>query len=209
MAPARQVVDKVVDTICEKLIEAGLNDAGQMNEDRASTMAGLLTRLALHHRQPAGRGSAAPVFKLQFSPDLPLVAVGAPAASYYPEVARGLGVDLCLPAHAEVANAVGATLGRVSQRVHLTVTQPVRGVFRVFTAAGPRDFEALEPALTLARELAGQEATMRALEAGAAQVELQFGQLDNAVSNDIDGHVFFEAVVTATASGAPRVRASV
>lgn len=208
LGPARQVVDKVVDTICEKLIEAGLNDAGQMNEDRATLMASLLTRLALHHRQPAGSGCASPVFKLQFSPDLPLVAVGAPAASYYPEVARGLGVELCLPTHAEVANAVGATLGRVSQRVHLTVTQPVRGVFRVFTACGPRDFEALAPALALARELAGQEASARALAAGATQPELQFGQLDNAVSNDIDGHVFFEAVVTATASGAPRTRAA-
>ncbi|MEY3125271.1 MAG: hypothetical protein RLZZ573_1791 [Pseudomonadota bacterium] len=200
-APARDIVEKVTDTICQKLVEAGLNDAGQMNEGNASKMAHLLTQMALHHRSaPAGTASAS-VFQLHFSPDVPLVAVGAPAASYYPTVAKGLGVQLCMPAFAEVANAVGAVMGEVSQRVHLTVSQPVRGVFRVFAVAGPQDFDALAPAIAHAQELAGQEAVRRALEVGAATVTLQFSQSDNKVNNDIDGNVFFEARVTATASG--------
>lgn len=201
VAPSRQVVDLVIATISQKLIEAGLNDAGHMNEANAGRVAALLTQLALSRGQdPAG---AAALFKLQFAPDLPLVAVGAPAASYYPEVARGLGIALVLPPFGEVANAVGSVFGRVSQRVHMTVTQPVRGVYRVFTPDGPRDFAGLDAALALARDLAAVEAHLRALQAGAAQVDMGFTQSDNSVSNDIDGHMFFEAIVTAIASGPP------
>jgi N-methylhydantoinase A/oxoprolinase/acetone carboxylase beta subunit len=201
VAPSRQVVDLVIATISQKLIEAGLNDAGHMNEANAGRVAALLTQLALSQGQAAAGAHA--LFKLQFAPDLPLVAVGAPAASYYPEVARGLGIELVLPPFGEVANAVGSVFGRVSQRVHMTVTQPVRGVYRVFTPDGPRDFSALDDALALARDLAAGEAHLRALQAGAAQVDVRFAQSDNSVSNDIDGHMFFEAIVTAIASGPP------
>lgn len=201
-APARQVVDRVIDTICQKLIEAGLNDAGQMNEGNANKIASLLTAMALTRPSSADSGQNA-VFNLQFSPFVPLVAVGAPAASYYPEVARGLGVRLIMPRFAEVANAVGAVLGQVSQRVHITVSQPVKGVFRVFTPGGPRDFNTLAPAIGHAQDLAGCEASARALESGAATVSLEFSQQDNHVNNDIDGNMFFEACVTATASGPP------
>ena len=249
-APARDVVAKVTETICNKLIEAGLNDAGQMNENSAGKVAALLTSMALARHsaalapQPMAAGSAPapalsmprpdtaagpiptnlneipwqtlaapqrsaampaqPVFALQFAPDMPLVGVGAPAASYYPAVARGLGVRLVVPPHAEVANAVGAVLGQVAQRVHITVTQPVRGTFKVFTPDGPQDFRGLDAAIAQARALAGKEAHARALAAGAVDAQVVFSQEDNQVNNDIDGNVFFEATVTATAWGRPR-----
>jgi len=41
------------------------------------------------------------------------------------------------------------------------------------------------------------------LQAGAASATLSFTQSDNSVSNDIDGDMFFEAIVTAIASGPP------
>jgi hypothetical protein len=202
------VVAKVVDTICQKLIEAGLNDAGQMNESTAGKVAALLTTMALGKNKEADSENASEsVFQLQFSPAMPLVGVGAPAASYYPAVAKGLGVTLRLPQFAEVANAIGAVLGEVSQRVHLTVTQPVRGTFKIFTAHGPVDFPDYASAIDHAKELAGKEAYTRAMDAGAAHAEVVFSQSDNSVNNDIDGNVFFEAVVTATASGPPRTKA--
>jgi N-methylhydantoinase A/oxoprolinase/acetone carboxylase beta subunit len=215
VAPSRQVVDLVLSTICQKLIEAGLNDAGQMNEDRASNMATLLTQMALQGRSsasvPTGNANAetAPtsVFALRFAPDMPLVAVGAPASSYYPAVAAALGMELRVPQYAEVANAVGAVLGEVSQRIHITVTQPVRGTFRVYTKGGPKDFAGVEAAIAHAKELAGAEATLNALGAGADGVQVAFSQTDNTVNNDIDGNMFFEAIVTATASGPPCMRA--
>ena len=43
----------------------------------------------------------------------------------------------------------------------------------------------------------------RALAAGALDPQVVFSQEDNQVNNDIDGNVFFEATVTATAWGRP------
>jgi N-methylhydantoinase A/oxoprolinase/acetone carboxylase beta subunit len=219
VAPSRDVVDKVMGAISQKLIEAGLNDAGQMNEANAGKVANLLTAMALHAGAglgageagagEAGHGGAPSVFSLRFAPELPLVAVGAPAHSYYPAVARGLGMALELPQHAEVANAVGAVLGQVSQRVHVTVSQPVRGVFRVFAGTGPRDFDALAPAIALAQQLASAEAQLRAIDAGAASATVVLSRWDNQVHNDIDGHMFFEARVTATASGPALTRTDI
>jgi hypothetical protein len=147
------------------------------------------------------------VFSLRFAPDMPLVAVGAPASSYYPTVANALGMPLRVPQYAEVANAVGAVLGEVSQRIHITVTQPVRGTFRVYTKGGPKDFAGVEAAIAHAKELAAAEATHNALGAGANGVQVAFSQTDNTVNNDIDGNMFFEAIVTATASGPPMTKA--
>ena len=144
-----------------------------------------------------------PVFDLRFAGDLPLVAVGAPAASWYPGVARALGVDLAVPEHGNVANAVGAVLGEVSQRVHLTVTQPQRGVFRVFTTEGPKDFAALPDAIAHAREVASREATALAREAGAAEIRVEVIVHDTSAQDDANNSVFFEARVSAEASGKP------
>jgi N-methylhydantoinase A/oxoprolinase/acetone carboxylase beta subunit len=202
-APSRQVVEHLVQTICTRLVEAGLNDAGKFGEAYAHRLAKTLTGLALASHD----GSAASrVFQLHFAPDIPLVAVGAPAASYYPEVGKRLGMAIALPAFAEVANAVGAVLGRVAQRVHMTVIEVSRGRYRLFTPGGVQDFAELDAALERARELTGVQARTLALEAGADEVELAYTQSRNSVDHDIDGSVFFEAVVTATASGAPRLR---
>ncbi|HRP95037.1 MAG TPA: hydantoinase/oxoprolinase family protein, partial [Rhodocyclaceae bacterium] len=151
-------------------------------------------------------GARGPVLAMRFAPDLPVVAVGGPAPSYYPEVARRLRVGLQMPRFAEVANAVGAVLGEVSQRVHVTLAQPSRGTFRVFAKEGPRDFATLDAAVEHARETAAAEASARAREAGAATLRIDYERDENSVANDIDGDVFFEMRLTAIASGPPRLR---
>jgi N-methylhydantoinase A/oxoprolinase/acetone carboxylase beta subunit len=198
--PSRHIVGHLVQVICTKLVEAGLNDSGHFGESHAHRLASTLTDLALTRH--AG-GAAKRVFHLQFAPDMPLVAVGAPAASYYPEVAGRLGMAPALPAFGDVANAVGAVLGRVAQRVHMTVTQVTRGQYHLFTPAGVEDYSDLAAALARARELTGAQARALAMQSGAEDVELVHTQSSNSVDHDLDGHVFFEAVVTATASGAP------
>jgi hypothetical protein len=114
-------------------------------------------------------------------------------------------MGLVLPAFAEVANAVGAVLGRVAQRAHMTVIEVSRRQYRLFTPGGVLDFAELDAALERARELTGAQARTLALEAGAAEIDLAYAENRNSVDHDIDGSVFFEAVVTATASGAPRL----
>jgi len=88
--------------------------------------------------------------------------------------------------------------------VHLTVTQPQRGVFRVFTTEGPRDFAALPEAIAHAREVAVREATALAVEAGAADIHVEVSVDDTSAQDDANNSVFFEARVSADASGKPR-----
>ncbi len=51
----------------------------------------------------------------------PLVAIGAPVATYYPMVAERLHTRLCIPPHAEIANAIGAVVGSVMQTIRALV----------------------------------------------------------------------------------------
>lgn len=205
VGPSQQVIDQVIDGIAQKLIEAGLNDAGQMNEQNAGKMSTLLTQMALH-RRGSQNSQAAPVFQIQFAPGMPLIAVGAPSHSYYPTVAREMGLELINPPHADVANAVGAVLGQVVQRVHLLVTQPSRGVFRLFGVDGPRDYPALPQAFEAARQATAAMARAQAIAAGGEESDLRLDWIhdENSVSNDIDGDVFFEARVGAVATARPK-----
>ncbi|MEM7256723.1 MAG: hydantoinase/oxoprolinase family protein, partial [Pseudomonadota bacterium] len=52
----------------------------------------------------------------------PVVGIGAPASSFYPPMTDYLDVDVLVPEHAEVANAIGAVVGVVKQSVQLTIT---------------------------------------------------------------------------------------
>ena len=76
-----------------------------------------------------------------------LAALGASAATHYPNIASFLDVDLTVPIHAEVAGAVGAAVGSVRQRVMIPVTQPTEGKFRVHLPQGPADFGIMDEAL--------------------------------------------------------------
>ncbi|MGR2740849.1 hydantoinase/oxoprolinase N-terminal domain-containing protein [Billgrantia sp. Q4P2] len=199
-APSREVFGRVVKAISTKLIEAGLHDANVDAQQArlASSLAALILR-------GESRVTTTPsVFTLNFSPLSPVVAVGGPAASYYPAVGEALGAEVVLPSHGEVANAVGTLLGQVVQRVHVSVLQPVHGRFRVFLPDGPCDHVTLEAAYAMARQTTAERAEALAWQAGAAKVEVRFEIDENRVDNDIDGEVFFEARVTAVAIGPPR-----
>jgi N-methylhydantoinase A/oxoprolinase/acetone carboxylase beta subunit len=200
-APSRDVVELLVRTVCGKLVEAGLNDAGRLDDAAAQRLAATLAELALAPRAGATSGR---VFELRFAPELPLLAVGAPAAVFYPAVAERLGMTLVRPPFAEVANAVGAVLGRVVQRVRLTVTQLARGQVRLFAHDGVHDFATPEVALVRARELAAEAAIALARQAGADGIEVTHDQATQVIGDEADAPVFFDAVVTATASGVPR-----
>ena len=45
-----------------------------------------------------------------------------------------------LPKYAEVANAVGAVVGRVTMRESGSVTAPSEGLYRVYLDQGPADY---------------------------------------------------------------------
>ena len=137
---------------------------------------------------------------------VPLIALGASAATHYPAIAALLGAELIVPPHADVAGAVGAAAGSVRQRVMITVTQPAEGRFRVHLPDGPKDLKDREESLELARQTASELATSRATQAGAVDVEVHVTEDINEVVLSENKTLFIEALIQAQATGVPTAR---
>ena len=135
----------------------------------------------------------------------PLVAVGAPAASYFPAVAERLSAELRLPRHAEVANAVGAVAAGVLQSSRVLISAPSSGYFRVHAGAGVEDFSEYDASLARARSLAKSLAREKAREAGADDVHVETEQHDLRAPGVGGEEIFIETSITAIAIGRPNL----
>lgn len=135
----------------------------------------------------------------------PLIAIGAPVATYYPRVAERLHTRLCIPQHAAVANAYGAVAGGVMQRVTAHITPITEGTFRVHASSGISTFHDLEEAAAHALSETSRLALDQAHRAGAVDVEVKTQREDNVARNELGLDLFIESVVTASAFGRPRM----
>jgi N-methylhydantoinase A/oxoprolinase/acetone carboxylase beta subunit len=133
----------------------------------------------------------------------PLVAIGAPAGAYYPEVARRLGAELAIPAHAAVCNAVGAIAGVVSQTVEILVNQPSFKVFRVHDPSGIQDYGDPAPALEHARRASRELALAAARRAGAAHPHVETSISERLAHAGPGADYLAEAVARSVATGRP------
>ncbi len=202
VSPSQQIFDTVTQKISQKLIEAGLHQLEKLSEAQTGKMTNILAYIILN---PRFQGSGEPLFELNFSRNHSVIAVGGPAADYFPDVSKRLGVDLVLPEHGEVANAVGAALGTVVQTSQINVTQPEFGVFYLFHRGQPMRFSNLQEAVNIAENMAREEAESLAIAAGATRIETSIDHDANHVKHDIDGELFVSTTVTATATGYPKM----
>ncbi len=146
------------------------------------------------------RGLVAPRLALT----APLVALGAGAATHYPAIGALLGADTRIPAHADVANAVGAVVGGVQIRRTGAVTCPSDGRYRAHLPTGPQDFETAAAAETALRDALVEAARAEAVAAGAEAPT--FADRISRREVTVEGRVqYVEAEVTVTASGRPRL----
>ncbi len=117
-----------------------------------------------------------------------------------------LEAEPVIPAHADVANAVGAVAGRVSVAKRLTISQPQAGTFRLHLAEGPRDFNAYEKAEAAALDTLRVAAAAAAAEAGAEDAELH--ETIAKREAEVEGSaMMIETEITVEASGRPRLAA--
>jgi N-methylhydantoinase A/oxoprolinase/acetone carboxylase beta subunit len=135
----------------------------------------------------------------------PLVAIGAPAGSYYPEVARRLGARLLVPQHAAVCNAIGAVAGVVSETCEVLVNQPALNQFRVHDPAGNRDYSEANAAIEDARRVSRDLALAAALRAGAIDPHIETSISERRARAGANAEVDYlaEAVVRSRATGRP------
>ncbi len=196
--PCQQVIDRLTEEIGRTLIEASLHQSDKLNEARLRNMSGFLTRLIYDGIPADGQN---PLFKIDFAPDYPLVAVGAPARIYYPAVSAQLGFDLHLTQNGDVAGAVGAVMGSVTQQAQITISQPEYGEFYLFHKTKPQKFYNLQEAIAWAEKIVTEEAGELAANAGATSIDIVLSRNENQVSHDIDGELFLDCQIAATATG--------
>jgi N-methylhydantoinase A/oxoprolinase/acetone carboxylase beta subunit len=134
---------------------------------------------------------------------IPLVAIGAPVAAYYSDIACRLGCELHVPAHAGVCNAVGAVAGVVSETIEILVNQPSFKVFRVHDPARSVDYSDLEEAVSHAERVATELALNAAVRAGASNPAVQLARREQRAHMGTGGDYVAELTVRATATGRP------
>ncbi|WP_343713212.1 hydantoinase/oxoprolinase family protein [Inquilinus sp.] len=195
---ARSVLERLTADSALALVEAALARDGVAEAAREAR--GLLPRRAV-----AGDAPVPALLRPALALGLPLVGIGASAATYYPEIARRLGTESVVPQHAGVTNAIGAVASGVLQTVAITITAPEEGRFRVHAPAGIRTFGSLAEAAAHAEAEARSRAEALAREAGGQEVAVTVTRADRVVSMAGGLDMFVESTVTATAAGRPRM----
>ncbi|MBA3911744.1 MAG: hydantoinase [Rhodobacter sp.] len=194
---AEGVVDQLTQQTVDCLLEAAFGEdagfAGQVPED-----------LARHPLTGAGLARHRGVVEVSLRLGVPVIGLGASAPSWYGAVGERLGCRMILPEHAGVANAIGAVAGQISQRAQALVSSPAEGRFVAHLARGLEVFPTSLAALEAVEAALVAEASDRARQAGA--VDLRVSVARDVREVEIEGRrMFIEAMVTATASGRPRV----
>ncbi|WP_343078793.1 hydantoinase/oxoprolinase family protein [Ostreiculturibacter nitratireducens] len=197
VAMAQLIVDRLTEQTVECLLETAFaEDAAFADEDPAP--------LARHRIVRAGLDGHRGVLEFTARLGVPLIGLGASAPNYYRAVGKRLGCPVVLPEHAGVANAIGAVVGQVSQRVSAEITSPGEGRFVAHLSDGPQSFGDRDEAFAAVEAALSDEAMGRARAAGAEHVRLIAER--NLSEVEIEGkQVFINATVTVVASGRPRV----
>ncbi len=194
---ARTIVDQLTHQTALALLETAFEE-----EDLPFGLPA--EQLARHVLMQRGLGGHAGILRIDTGLNVPVIGLGASAASYYPAVGALLRTDMILPEHAGVANAIGAVVGQVTMRRSGTVTSPSEGKYRVHLDAGPEDFGDQHSALQRLETALRDAAQTEAVAAGAADIQLTVLRDIKTVGVEAR-EVFVEAQVTVEASGRPRV----
>lgn len=160
--------------------------------------------LARHVLTQRGLQKHRGLMRIDVGLNLPVIGLGASAASYYPAVGKLVGSEMILPEHAGVANAIGAVVGRVTMRRSGSVTSPSEGLYRLHLDAGLEDFGDADSALARMESVLCELAMADAKAAGADDIQLRV-ERDIRKAAAEAREVFVEATITVEAVGRPRV----
>ncbi|SEK75383.1 N-methylhydantoinase A/oxoprolinase/acetone carboxylase, beta subunit [Roseovarius nanhaiticus] len=194
---AQMIVDQLTRQTVLAILEAGFAEEA----DSFGLPPDLLARHVLMER---GLDRHRGLLRVDAGLNVPVVGLGASAATYYPAVGARLGCEMILPRHAGVANAIGAIVGRVTIRRSGTVTSPSEGLFRVHLETGPEDHRTAEAALDALQRALESAARADAVAAGAEDIHITATR-DLRTAEAEARQVFLEGEITVEASGRPRI----
>ena len=200
---AKDMAQIIVDQLTEQTVLALLETAFAEEAEGFDLPPSQLARHVLIQR---GLAKHRGLVRLEAGLNLPVVGLGASAATYYPAAGERLGCQMELPTHAGVANAIGAVVGRVTIRRSGEVSAPAEGRYRALLGGGPKDFADVEEALGQLEKYLSETARQEALEAGAEGIRVTVSR--DIRTADVEGReIFLQGELTVEASGRPRIAA--
>jgi N-methylhydantoinase A/oxoprolinase/acetone carboxylase beta subunit len=136
--------------------------------------------------------------------EIPVVAVGGPAAVFYVDVGKRLGVKAVIPECSAVANAIGAAIGMVRAHAVVEITKREDGAFNIHHEGDPVVTETAREALAEARAIAEAEAHRHSVAMGGRdiQVDIDIQRILLPGRDDDDGLI--AATVVAECTSAPQ-----
>ena len=111
---------------------------------------------------------------------------------------------MCIRDSSDVANAIGAVVGRITRRVQGSITAPSEGQFRAHFPDGPKDFLDEEQALDCLENFLVEKAIDQARDSGAVNIVTKVSRDIKKAKADAR-ELFVEAILTVEASGRPRI----
>jgi len=143
----------------------------------------------------------------------PIIGIGAPVAAYLPQVAKKFNVELLLPEHSEVGNAIGAITGSITESIEVLIT-PKAGKggdhdppCTVFSILGRVPFETSSEAMEYVKKDCVAYVQERAKSAGADYIDIKIDVDEKKYSLGYgfgDDQVVLETEVKVTAVGKPK-----
>ena len=120
-----------------------------------------------------GEGSTGDL-SISFTPTIPVIAVGGPAAIFYPEVGRRLNTEIIIPGNADVANAIGAAIGLIKIRKVIEITSVESGGYHIHHQSKPVFSINAGDALEQAKQLADSYVRNKASLMGGSSPEINY-----------------------------------
>jgi len=136
----------------------------------------------------------------------PIVFIGAPAGAYAANLQRFMDLDVTVPEHNAVANAVGAITGAIRESVTILIRPEEGRGFTAYTAREKLQFRSLDDAKRRMVELARELASEKAVRAGARNLNVQVTVEDKRVNLSEDDEVYLETLITASVSSVPAMK---
>jgi N-methylhydantoinase A/oxoprolinase/acetone carboxylase beta subunit len=193
---SRQVLDQVVDTVAKQVLDKLVSDQAGHSLFPAPKAWSFLLERALGHEN-----TTALSFHVQAHQ--PIVAIGAPVASFMPRVADKLRTQCIIPPHAEVGNAVGAIVAGVTHVVEVLVQPHVQGAgtvtFLIHSSRGRQVADSFDEAVARAETTAVELAHEAVHHDGAEVTSVKVDR------REIILGALSEMTVRACATGRPRI----
>ena len=193
---AQQIVDQLTAQTVDFLLQAAFAEDDRDWSDPADLSRHPLTRAGLDGHQG--------LVRMQMSLGVPVVGLGASAATYYGAVGQRLGTSMVLPQHGGVANAIGAVVGQVQMQATGTVSSAGEGAFSVHLPDGPQVYASKDQALAALETHLRTQAETRVRASGVE--DIRYSVSSDISEIDIEGRaMFIEATMRVEASGRPRI----